>query len=152
MPSIIKCGAIERFWDKVDMTYSCWLWRGWTRNGYGQFRFDGKDIPAHKFAYELFQGKVPEGLILDHLCRNPSCVNPAHLDPTTNKDNIMRGNSLPAKNSKKTHCNKGHEYTEANTYYHPKEKSRECCICKKLGNDKHNAIAKHNREKSKWVQ
>jgi hypothetical protein len=89
----------ERFWSNTDKRSpdECWMWRGTIRQsgGYGVVRLQDSarpySIAAHKFAYELLVGPVPEGLVLDHLCRVPSCVNPAHLEPVTNAENIHRG-------------------------------------------------------------
>jgi len=136
--------AVERFWDKVDMTYSCWLWRAhkdaW---GYGTFWYDNRTIKAHRYSYELFYGKIPDTLSVDHLCRNPACVNPAHLDLTPIRDNILRGNGWGAKNARKTHCSQGHEFSPKNTYYR-KNGSRICKTCDLDGYDK---WLSKNREK-----
>lgn len=81
----------ERFWAKVDKSGDCWLWTASTRNGYGQF-FDGERIEyAHRFVYARFVGPLMPGLKIDHLCRTPACVNPAHLELVTNAENIRRG-------------------------------------------------------------
>ena len=121
---------LQRFYDKVDKTDSCWNWKfGKISGGYGEFYFNGKQIMAHRFSYELHKGKIPEGKELDHLCRNHSCVNPDHLEAVTHKENILRGHTLPAKNSKKTQCPQGHEYGKQNTYYEPNG-HRHCKICR----------------------
>lgn len=83
----------DRFWAKVDKDADCWEWRG-SRNhkGYGLARRrDGKGIQAHRLAYELTVGPIPEGLEIDHLCVNRGCVNPSHLEPVTHTENIRRG-------------------------------------------------------------
>lgn len=84
-----------RFWPKVNKTDSCWLWTGAkTGAGYGMIRevgHGGKMLMAHRVAYELLVGPIPEGLFLDHLCRTPLCVNPAHLEPVTCRENMRRG-------------------------------------------------------------
>ena len=127
MPDLV----LERFWEKVEVNEktACWNWLGSLfSSGYGQFKLTHtKNVRAHKFAYEVNRGKVPEGLTLDHLCRNRKCVNPNHLEPVTQKENLMRGNSIQAMNSKKTHCNKGHSLSGDNLYIH--NNKRYCKIC-----------------------
>jgi hypothetical protein len=86
----------QRFWQFVtkDAADVCWEWHGERiRNGYGRLWISTTQrMLAHRFAYELLIGPIPEGLDLDHLCRNRSCVNPAHLEPVTNRENVIRGN------------------------------------------------------------
>ena len=79
---------IERFWEKVEQTDSCWNWKAAKgKGGYGRFRYEGRLGMAHKFAYELIHGTVPDGMEVDHVCHNTGCVNPAHLRLTTHKQN-----------------------------------------------------------------
>jgi endogenous inhibitor of DNA gyrase (YacG/DUF329 family) len=77
--------------SKYRIVEDCWLWEGCTRGGYGRLKIDGKMSEAHRASYEYHVGKIPEGLVLDHLCRNRSCINPAHLEPVTTAENIRRG-------------------------------------------------------------
>lgn len=120
---------MERFWNKVDKSGDCWEWQATkTRSGYGHFRVGNKLVSAHRFAYELEIGKIPDGLVIDHLCRNRSCVNPKHLEPVTSKINSLRGINH---NTAKTHCPNGHEYNETNTRITPNGK-RKCRICHKM--------------------
>lgn len=85
--------VVERFTSLVDARPGvCWRWRGSIQaNGYGRFRANGKTTYAHRAAYALFVGPIPDGLGLDHLCRNRWCVNPEHLEPVTQRENIRRG-------------------------------------------------------------
>lgn len=121
----------ERFWEKVDRSAgpdACWPWTSATQpNGYGYFMCDG-DRYAHRLAYTLAVGPIPAGLQIDHLCRNRGCVNPAHLEPVTPRENVIRGVGPSARNAKKTHCQNGHEFTEENTY-RDKRGHRLCRIC-----------------------
>lgn len=84
---------------------------------------------AHRWAYELVVGPIPVGLTIDHLCRNPACVRPSHLEVVTMLENNLRApTSVTAINSAKTHCPKGHPYDESNTYLMPSG-GRDCRTC-----------------------
>lgn len=97
---------------------ACWLWDGEMKgNGYGRVSVKGKNRLAHRAVYEHLRGPIPDGLVLDHLCRNRACVNPDHLEPVTNAINIMRGVGVGAVNAAKTHCVHGHEFTPENTRF-----------------------------------
>ena len=112
----------ERFFSKVhEADDGCWEWIGSRSDtGYGSFRTrDGSASNSHRWAYQFFIGQIPEGLQLDHLCRNRACVNPWHLDPVTSRVNTMRGGlaeSIRQRAAALTHCPHGHEKNEANTY------------------------------------
>src|SRR5690242_3990108 len=100
-----------RFWSKVDKSGFCWLWTASVdHDGYGRFVVDGKTCKAHRIAYTLSIGPIPDGLTIDHLCRNKRCVNPAHLEAVSQKENNHRGTSPSALNIQKTHCIRGHAF------------------------------------------
>jgi len=126
----------DRFWEKVNRTDTCWLWIAYRDElGYGKVRWAGRIQVAHRVAYELVVGPILEGLTLDHLCRNRGCVNPAHLEPVSLGENILRGNTFQAVNAAKTSCPQGHPYDSENTYWHKATSRypsgrRECRICR----------------------
>lgn len=111
--------AIDRFNEKVERTATCWLWVGGKSTaGYAAFSADGINY-GHRWAYVHFIGPIPEGMVLDHLCRVRHCVNPAHLEVVTNEENIARGEAhLNAARAaaRLTHCPHGHPKNEKNTY------------------------------------
>jgi hypothetical protein len=127
-----SCRLLARFWSYVTKSEGCWLWTGATTRGYGYLRgnMTTKNIYAHRLSYELHIGTIPDGLVLDHLCRNTLCVNPEHLEPVTNKENILRGMTLIAQNKRKTHCLYGHQFSDDNTYVN-KHGDRDCIICRR---------------------
>ncbi|MFB7618507.1 HNH endonuclease signature motif containing protein [Kitasatospora sp. NPDC056181] len=91
---------------------ACRLWTGAvTTSGYGKFKAEGKTVRAHRFAYQQAHGAIPGGLVIDHLCRVPLCVNAAHLEAVTNRENTLRGTGTSAANARMTHCSKGHPLT-----------------------------------------
>lgn len=118
---------------KVD-TQGCWIWTGSTlKSGYGLFTDENrKTVTAHRWAFRHFKGEIPTGAVIDHICRVKSCVNPRHLQATTQSHNIKR--SLFAKRrSAATHCKNGHEYTAENTKYMPNRRGRVCRACLRKG-------------------
>lgn len=133
----------ERFWSKVNKDgpvpeYAphlgpCWLWTAAEDgHGYGNFfrgptRADGY-VKAYTMAYELEVGPVPEGKQLDHLCRVTLCVRPSHLEPVTQRTNVLRGVSIAVKNAAATECIRGHAFDEVNTIVRP-DGRRNCRAC-----------------------
>ena len=125
----------ERFWGKVNKVNpnGCWIWQGSKdRLGYGRVggskSGEGRGL-AHRFAYEFVKGPIPEGLELDHLCRNPPCVNPDHLEAVSHLVNTLRG--IAGVMAARTHCLRGHPYDLFNTYYYGLNKTkRQCRICR----------------------
>ena len=122
----------NHFWLQVDRTSECWIWNGRRiRRGYGNIRYRTRPTCTHRLVYQTLVGEIPEGFVLDHLCRNPPCCNPAHLEPVTDYENIMRGVGLGALNARKTTCAKGHELTprKGTTW-------RACLVCNRARNRK----------------
>lgn len=95
-----------RFRNKyeVDPATGCWNWTDNARSGYGFLLVDRRKVMAHRFSYELHIGAIPEGMQLDHLCRNKLCVNPEHLEPVTQHENILRSDNLAARWARRTEC------------------------------------------------
>lgn len=128
----------ERFETKYEPepNSGCWLWTAsQDGHGYGQLsnRRGVSPYKAHRIAYELFVGSIPDGLTLDHLCRIPSCVNPAHLQPVTLRENILRGVGPTSENAAKTYCCHGHELIPENTYIWSGPNQpimRQCRLCR----------------------
>jgi hypothetical protein len=124
----------ERFWEKVEVTDpdGCWLWTASCRpSGYGHFALTrDRGASAHRWAYEHLVGPIPDGLSLDHLCRVPRCVNPAHLEPVSARTNILRGIGVAAVNATKTHCPSGHAYVGTNIRIY--RGRRHCRACNRL--------------------
>jgi hypothetical protein len=117
----------DRFWRKVDAAGVCWEWTaGVDRHGYG--RFSG--TAAYRWAYRHLVGPIEPGLELDHLCRNPACVNPDHLEPVTHRVNVLRGMGPSARRARQTACSRGHEFTPENTYRW--RNHRFCVECRRM--------------------
>jgi len=134
-PVTISLGAQRRFWLKVataDNVEGCWLWTAATVRGYGVINIGGKVTYAHRVAYELWRGPIPDGLDIDHLCRTPRCVNAWHMEPVTRAENRRRAPiSGQAKvHAAKTHCINGHALTPDNLirFTNPKF-GRQCRRC-----------------------
>ena len=107
-----KYKTLDDLFTAIQKTDDCWIWLDVKdKLGYGRA---GKRGYAHKVVYDALISGVPEGFELDHTCRNPSCVNPGHLEPVSHKENVHRGAGPTAINAKKTHCKRGHELTNEN--------------------------------------
>ena len=127
-------GPIERFWAGTDTSAGpngCWPWTKRLTHGHGRFWIKDKWSYTHRFAYELLVGPIPDGLVIDHLCRNRACQNPAHMEPVMPGVNTLRGDSPWGMHAKKTHCVRGHEFTTENTYWRD-GKIRCCRACRSI--------------------
>ena len=134
----------KRFINK--MAYGedgCWVWTAsLNTKGYGNYWTDGTCVGAHRYAYETIVGPVPEGLQLDHLCRNRNCVNPEHLEPVTCRENLLRGETIAASHAQRSHCKHGHELDDYNTYVYPKTGKRACRTCVRAAGRRYQARQK----------
>jgi len=152
-----------RFWAKVEITPTCWLWTGrLDRDGYGEIRDEsveprkkGKRLRAHRAAYKLLVGPLADELTLDHLCHNADktckggpkcphrrCVRPDHTEPASSTLNTKRGR-VGINQREKTHCPKGHPYNDANTWNSKLRPSRQCRVC---GRERARRYRKERRE------
>lgn len=125
-----------RFFTRVRQAGDCWEWHKIDPNGYGTL-FQ-RTLP-HRWAYQYLRADIPDGLELDHLCRNRRCVNPWHLEPVTRRVNAMRGVGS------KQACVNGHPYSEENTYRAPGTGKRHCRICAAKANRRHAARRRRDR-------
>lgn len=142
----------RRFWEKVDQGEldfidkdgqnlgKCWEWSGGTNeHGYGCFQAkQGNTVKngrirvySHIYAFQEVRGPIPQGLVLDHLCRNRRCVHPKHLEVVTRKENVLRGVSKNAQNARKTHCINGHHLSGENLYVRKDTGRRMCVACQR---------------------
>lgn len=134
--------VVERFLLKTsEGNNGCVLWTGATDGDgrYGSFYYEGRVRRAHRVAYVMFVGPIPEGLDLDHLCRVTQCVNPAHMEPVSHGENVLRGESIQAKNARKTHCKRGHQFTAVDL----RPRGRVCQRCAEIRNYYRRTISPH---------
>ena len=121
----------QRFWSKVrEDRFGCLVWTGGKKPlGYGTFTFGGRTYLPHRLVWEWVNGPIPEGRVIDHLCRNRLCVKISHLEVVTQQENILRGNGATAPHARATHCPQGHPYSPENTEI--RRGRRQCRECKR---------------------
>lgn len=128
MPRKTPVTANQNFWSKVERTETCWLWHGtrtptgghYGTGGYGKFSGN----LAHRVAYEALRGPIPDGLTLDHLCRNTCCVNPDHLEPVTGQENSARHFASIST------CKRGHDLSGPNVRLRVRRNGRTERVCR----------------------
>lgn len=122
---------LSRLNDKFTVGDGCWQWTaGVGKAGYGIFWLEGKSVLAHRVVYQIFEGPIPDGLQLDHLCRNRLCVRPDHLEPVSARTNTLRSEANSAVNARKSECHRGHPLLGANLYVNPRGE-RQCRECQR---------------------
>lgn len=128
-------GLWERLLAHREVNGECWEWTGWRINGYGRITIGNRQgWLVHRAAYELLVGPIPDGLTIDHLCRNRACFNPAHLEPVEFTVNVLRGIGPAAQNARRTACRKGHIYTDGSFIREQQGNGvtgRRCVICRR---------------------
>lgn len=117
----------------------CWIWTGGTKTGgRGEFWYQRKNVLAYRFAYEWFRAPIPTGMVIDHLCKRPACVNPDHLEAVTQSVNVLRGDLADANRVRKatiSQCPHGHEYIPENSFSWS-DGRRRCRVCEIVKNEK----------------
>ena len=141
--------ASDRFWRRVDKSGpipehaphlgNCWIWLGSSNDeGYGQIKANGRSAYTHRLSYELLVGPIPQGKVLDHLCRVRQCVNPSHLEPVTDGINFLRSLHSNAITFRTNVCKRGHLMEGVNLYVSPGGR-RNCRECQKIRKAKFDA-------------
>lgn len=131
---MLNLSAKERIKSRVSIqdrghTSPCWIsTRSGNGDGYTKLTFAGKTYATHRFAYEVFVGPIPAGLVIDHLCSQRACCNPDHLEPVTMRENGMRGDTPQARNAAKTHCTEGHPLAPENLIPSNLKQGRRACL------------------------
>lgn len=121
-----KLSPEDRFWSNIIVVENCWEWAGpWGGSGYGLMSINNVSRGAHRRAWELLRGPIPEGLTIDHLCRNRGCVNPEHMEIVPFRENVLRGFGPTARNSRAELCVRGHAFAMK------KDGTRWCPTCAK---------------------
>lgn len=152
MAGVVGCrGSLEerlRSRYQVDDVTSCWNWTGAISAGkYGSLYSNGRMQKAHRLSYELSCGSIPDGLDLDHLCRNTRCINPAHLEPVTRSENLRRS-PIMDRHSHKTRCPNGHPYEGENLHVRTNG-HRVCVTCRRAKNVYWNGIRREQGERAR---
>lgn len=128
--------TIAQLSKQVKLSYptgGCWEWQGYIHpSGYGSLWSNPvkRSVKAHRFMYELLVKADIGDKVIDHLCRNTICVNPRHLEPVTDRENVLRGEGITAQQAKQTACKNGHPFNQENTYTAPGKKWRDCKKCR----------------------
>lgn len=110
-----KYNTLNDIRTRVKIVNGCWNWPTRRATGYGSVYLGGGrnnqiSVMAHRLSFQLAKGPIPDGLVIDHLCRNPSCVNPDHLEPVTERVNLLRGNGAAARCAARDKCVNGHVF------------------------------------------
>lgn len=141
--------AASNFWNRIERgpDDACWVWRGaLVSTGYGQTRWYGRQVPAHRVAYELVKGPIPDGHLIRHTCDNPPCCNPAHLLPGTPLDNARdRTERGRHQSATQTHCKHGHPLSGDNLYVRPSGRNRGCRTCRRDAKRRYEAKGKESQ-------
>lgn len=124
----------KRIWDKIIVTDGCWIWTGANTGGRMQYGITWNSSlrrreKVHRYVYEAVKGLIPDGLVIDHICKNTLCCNPKHLRVVTNRTNILIGDAPGPRAVRTNHCKYGHEFTPENTYWKRDGTGRDCRTC-----------------------